>query len=282
MLIIVKQEEEERQKRSYTSFGKLILATEKSKPSFSIGKAARFPTIKSQPHKRGDYDYYYNYSDYVFNKTFEDKFKYKASPQWSIAGRHYPPCFFREEYTYYNDRYNPQNNFSTLPKKWDNPIGGSIDRSPRIKYNFTECTPGPGRYEPNYKITKPKTPSYYVGEKFGKGSPFKSVITTNNKSVPGPGSYYVSYSNKASSRWKNMPAYTFGMSSRKRLTNPKWTKNETFYIYSSMGDQIMTKKRTEARPKEGKSTRAIEQKRGVFKSMMERQHVHVRIPMLNF
>ena len=49
-----------------------------------------------------------------------------------------------------------------------------------------------------------------------------------------------------------------------------------------MGDQIMTKKRTEGRPKEGKSTRTIEQKRGVFKSMMERQHVPVRIAMPKF
>ena len=153
-------------------------------------------------------------------------------------------------------------------------MGGSIGLAPRIKYNFTEHTPGPGRYEPNYKITKPKTPSYYVGEKV--------VIDTKKDFYPGPGQYYIYNADKTLSKWKNMPMYRFGLSRRRELKNPKWTKNETFYIYSSMGDQIMTKKRTEARPKEGKSTRTIEQKRGVFKSMMERQHIPVRIPMLHF
>ena len=267
--IIVKQEEEERKKRSYTSFGKLILATEKSKPAFSMGKAARFPKLKIESN--GYYSYLYSYS---YRGLFTDKFKYKKSPEWSIIGRHSPPCFFREEYIYYNDRYNPQNDFSTLPKKWDNPVEGSIGPATRIKYNFTEHTPGPGRYETNYKITKLKTPSYYVGEKV--------VIDINKNFYPGPGQYYIRDADKTLSKWKNMPTYQFGTSSRRKLKNPKWTKNETFYIYSSMGNQIMTKKRTEARPKEGKSTRTIEQKRGVFKSMMERQHIPVRIPMLDF
>ena len=266
--IIVIRERENINKRLYTSFGKLILATEISKPAFSIGKAARFPSIIRRSNER---PYYY---DRFYDKIPTDKFKYKKSPEWSIIGRHYPPCFFREEYTYYNDRYNPQNDFSTLPKKWDNPVEGSIGLAPRIKYNFTEHTLGPGRYEPNYKITKLKTPSYYVGEKV--------VIDINKNFYPGPGQYHIRDADKTLSKWKNMPTYRFGISSRRKLKNPKWTKNETFYIYSSIGDQIMTKKRTEARPKEGKSTRTIEQKRGVFKSMMERQHIPVRIPMLDF
>ena len=235
-----------------------------------MSKAARFPAIKPSQTPSPN--------EYTLSPVY--KYKYKTSANWKIGTSQRKPLALNEQYTYYNHRYNPQNDLSTLPKKWATPIGGSIGLTPRIKYNFTEHTPGPGRYEPNYKITKPKTPSYYVGEKIDNGSPLK-LVTGTNKNV-GPGQYEVYKADKTVSKWKNLPMYSVGKDKRREMKNPKWTKNETYYLYSSMGDQIMTKKRTEGRPKEGKSTRTIEQKRGVFKSMMERQHIPIRIPMLDF
>ena len=35
-----------------------------------------------------------------------------------------------------------------------------------IKYDYRETVPGPGRYEPSYKLTKPKSYKYFIGEKF--------------------------------------------------------------------------------------------------------------------
>ena len=49
-----------------------------------------------------------------------------------------------------------------------------------------------------------------------------------------------------------------------------------------MGNQVQSKKKTEEMVKIGKSTREHEKKRGMFKSMMERQPVSIKIPMPKF
>jgi hypothetical protein len=40
---------------------------------------------------------------------------------------------------------------------------------PRIKYDFKEGVPGPGRYEASLKLTKPKPYTYYIGERLSDG-----------------------------------------------------------------------------------------------------------------
>ena len=112
--------------------------------------------------------------------------------------------------------------------------------------------------------------------------PATALADTGTNPNVGPGKYKVGTADRSLSNWKNAPLYSVGKGQRRGLYNKYWQKNETYYMYSSVGEQIMTKKRTEPRPKEGRSTRAIEQKRGVFRSMMERQPMRVSIPMPKF
>ena len=46
-------------------------------------------------------------------------------------------------------------------------MGGAIGLDPRIKYDYREKTPGPGRYTPSMKSVKPKSAKYFIGEKTG-------------------------------------------------------------------------------------------------------------------
>lgn len=64
-----------------------------------------------------------------------------------------------------------------------------------------------------------------------------------------------------------------------------FTRNKYLYITlinSSVGQQVMNKKRTEPIINLGKSTRDREKKRGVFNAMMERRPQSVRIQMPKF
>lgn len=260
------QEEEDLQKRSHTSFGKLILATEKSKPIFSIGTAPRFNYQRGPKSPGPD----------TYSPSDVEKYKYKTTSKWKIGSSQRPPLSDKERFTYYNHRYSERDDLSKLPKKWNKLPGGSIDLEPRVKYDFSEKTPGPGRYEPSLKLARPKLPSYYIGERT-KVDPL--LLKTGTNYNVGPGKYKIAPGESTLSNWHASPKYSVGKGKRRGLYNPKWTKNETYYNYHAFGDQVMSKKRTEAREKFGKSTRRIEQKRGVFRSMMERQPVRISIPM---
>ena len=76
--------------------------------------------------------------------------------------------------------------------------------------------------------------------------------------------------------------YSFQKAERKGLEEKVWTKNESYFLYSAFGNQIMTKKPTEPIQSMTKSTRDGRLKCGVFKSMMERQPQSIRIPMPKF
>ena len=271
------EENERLKKRAYTSFGKLILATEKTNPIYGIGTADRFNSSSGflqniKTHKNFPAPNAYNTTDPEF-------YKYKTSSKWKIGKSERKPLNTNERYSYFNHKYEEKDDLSKIPKKWNKPLYGIIGTEPRIKYNFRETTPGPGRYDPTFK-NKIKYPSYYLGEKTKFNDPLY-IHTGTNKNV-GPGKYNIDPSDKLRSTWTNLPKYSIGNGKRKELGNKKWTKNETYYMYSSFGDQIQTKKRSEPRTKEGKSTRFIESKRGVFKSMMERQPVSIRIAMPKF
>jgi len=56
-----------------------------------------------------------------------------------------------------------------------------------------------------------------------------------------------------------------------------WTKNETYAVISSVGDQAMSKKTTEPKIKIGKSTRESTKKLGMFPSTMSKQPTRIRI-----
>lgn len=54
------------------------------------------------------------------------------------------------------------------------------------------------------------------------------------------------------------------------------------YFISSVGDQIMTQKKTEPQINLGKSTRDGEKKRGMFIQMMDKQPAKIRIEIPKF
>ena len=99
---------------------------------------------------------------------------------------------------------------------------------PRIKHDFKEGFPGPGRYEPDIANVKPKQPAYFLGEKTNYNS--LNLKTGTNDQV-GPGLYDVVNSKKTSKHVE--PAkWTIGNDKRKGLNYKCWTKNETYHLYS--------------------------------------------------
>ena len=162
--------------------------------------------------------------------------------------------------------------------KWEKTIGGAIGKEPRVKYDYREKTPGPGRYTPSIKCIRPKSALYFIGEKTGISA--MKLLTGTNPEV-GPGKYRPETANYGSHHQK-FPKYSIGKGKRPPLNPKPWTKNESYWIYSSMGTQVQSKKKTEEMVKIGKSTREREKKRGTFKSMMERQPVSIRIAMPKF
>lgn len=99
---------------------------------------------------------------------------------------------------------------------------------PRIKFDFREGTPGPGRYEPNIRPVRPKSPCYFMGEKTNSNT--LKLMTGTNELVA-PGTYDVANAKKTS-KHKELPKWTLGRDKRRGLKNTTWTKNETYHLYS--------------------------------------------------
>lgn len=146
---------------------------------------------------------------------------------------------------------------------------------PKIKYDYREKSPGPGRYDPTLNLTRPHAFNYVIGEQLDSLT-FKILSGTNE--VVGPGKYNVEKS-KLTSIHKDFPVWSLGKERRRGLFNRTWTKNETYEIYSSVADQIRTHKRSEPKINIGNSTREIEKIRGVFPSTMARTPSMVVIPL---
>lgn len=214
----------------------------------------------------------------IYEPPVEEYYKYKYAPKWSIGDGKRPPLHQGEKYDYYNHPYQPEDDLGKLPKKWERKVGGAMPLEPRVKYDFREGVPGPGRYEPNLKLVKPRDFSYYIGEKVQSLS-LKLLTGTND--VVGPGKYDVQ-SAKNTSIHKDFPKWRFGKDNRKGLYNRTWTINQTYENYSSFGKQIRTRKRSEAEIRMGKSTRDGEKMRGFFPQQMDRVPTKVRIEIPKF
>lgn len=183
-----------------------------------------------------------------------------------------------EKYQYYNHVDKVKADLHVFPKKYGKTIGGAIGKEARIKYDYREKTPGPGRYTPSLKCTRPKSANYFIAEKTGNSA--LKLMTGTDQNV-GPGKYETVKS-AFPSYHRKFPIYSIGKGKRPPLNPKPWTKSETYWTYSSMGSQVQSKKKTEEMVKIGKSTREREKKRGTFKSMMERQPVSIRIEMPKF
>ena len=265
------RETEEAKRRSYTSFGKLILSNEKNNPIWSLGKSNRFSKSGlniSKPYSPGP----------QYPPINEEIYKYKTSQKWKIGKSLRPPLNYQEKYSYYNYNYSQKDDLGALPKKWKKIIGGSINLEPKIKYDYRENSPGPGRYEPSMYLTKPRGFHYIFGEKLGSFS-FGNKVSTSN--MVGPSSYKVEQS-KHNSKHRDYPVWSFTKDERKGLFNKTWTKNETYEEYSSLGNQVRNYKTSEPIINIGKSTREIEKHRGYFPSTMSRMPSKVYIPLPKF
>jgi hypothetical protein len=116
------------------------------------------------------------------------------------------------------------------------------------------------------------------------GEKYKTLtlnLLTGTGDVVGPGKYDVQKS-KYTSIHRDFPKWSVGKDQRKGLFNKTWTKHETYEIYSSVGPQIRTHKRSEAEIHVGKATRDMEMKRGAFPQNMERVPQKISIPLPKF
>ena len=103
----------------------------------------------------------------------------------------------------------------------------------------------------------------------------RSNCSTNE--MVGPSSYRAEEAKK-NSRHQDFPVWSFAKSERKGLFNKTWTKNETYEIYSSIGNQVRNYKTSEPVINIGNSTRDVEKHRGFFPATMSRIPSKVRIP----
>jgi len=133
-----------------------------------------------------------------------------------------------QKYDHFDQIYDEKYDFSKVPKKWKKIKGGNMSLEPRIKYDFKENVPGPGRYEPNIIPVKPKDPAYFLGEKTNYNS---LNLQTGTNELVGPGLYDV-VNCKKTSKHTEPCKWTIGNDKRKGLNNKCWTYNETYHLYS--------------------------------------------------
>ena len=106
----------------------------------------------------------------------------------------------------------------------------------RIKYDYREAVPGPGRYDPSYKLTKPHGFTYVMGEKF---KTLTLNLLTGTDKVVGPGKYDIVYSmNDLVGNSKKENIIDWG----KKLSEVKRNKYTSIYQYQkiwSLGKEKM-------------------------------------------
>ena len=266
--LVIKEKEFLRQQAN-TSFGKMVLASLKTEPQYSMGKASR-PPIYDIIKTPGP----------IYSQDKLSNIKFNKPPQWKIGTGNRSPLHVGEIFTYFKYPYDKTADISLIPKRWKNIKGGAATLEPRIRYDFIEKNPGPGRYDPKNRSRSQCTtaPSYYLGIK-PKGCSIDTPTGTGINVAPWT---YKQDNVKTLSQHPNFAKYSFQKAPRKGLEEKVWTKNESYFVYSSFGNQIMTTKTTEPIQSMTKSTRDGQLKRGIFKSMMERQPKPIKIPLPNF
>ena len=246
----------------------MIPSTKPTEPQYSIGKSERKPM----------YDFISTPGP-IYSQTAYSNLKFPKNPSWKIGNSKRSPLYYHEIYPYYNIKYKEENDLSKLSKKWNKIIGGAIDLEARIKYDFKMNSPGPGRYEPLYEKNSKmkKSPSYILGMKTN----LNSNVNIGSGLNVGPSTYNQDKIDKLSQH-KKFPVYSFQKSLRRNLSNKNYCKNESYFIYSAFGEQIMTKKPTMPRASFTRSTREERLKCGIFKNMMQRTPSCINIGMPKF
>lgn len=218
-----------------------------------------------------------------YNVTDSSIYKYKTPSKVKIGTSQRPSLSKTEKYSYYNHKDIVFNNNITTnllnQSRFNNLKGGSIGISSREDNYINKVraqTPGPDYYNTsNLDKIKKRPPSYYISEKCFPSS----LINQSGTSVKvGPGRY--SIINKVTSIHKSVPIYSFTKDVKSRRSKEN-TKNQSYFMYSSLGKQAMSMKRSENKISVGKESRGNSAK-GVYKAHMSFQPVKVNIPMPSF
>lgn len=267
-------------KKQHTSFGKLILAKEKSSPVFSklvtiiyIQGFSNEQRFKSQVDKQ-----IASFPLAKYEITDPTLYRFKKPSCWAIGTSNRRPLNDNEQFDFYKHKdshpfVDRSMNLLKQPR-FDKIKGGAIPIENKADLNsqMKRClTPGPNRYNPKIETIKSRPPSHYMSEK-GKDSAIKLFVGTNDR--VGPGAYRVE-SAKPTSKHTIPPTWTIPKSTNKS-TNYK-PKNETYFYYSSMGQQVMSSKNTEVKYSIGneKKNKVV---RGTFTSHMSFRPTKVYIP----
>ena len=247
----------------------MVLAEFKTHPKYSIGKGQRRPLYETTSTPGP-----------IYSTSNTSDLKYGRPPKWKIGDSKRPELYSNERYDYYNHPYNKDTDLGNLPKRWNRISGGAIALEQKIKFDFNEKSPGPGRYDPKYEVQsqKQRMPTYFLGLKSGNGD---LTLKTGTGINVAPWTYNQDKTTSLSQH-KDFPKYSFQKDTRKNLGNKIWTKNESYYVYSSIGNQIMAQKPTMPIESFTKSSRETRSKCGMFKSMLENQPTRINIPMPKF
>ena len=133
----------------------MVLGNIKTEPQYSIGKAKR-PPIYQIIKTPGP----------IYSQEKGSNIKFSKPPEWKIGTGNRSPLYSNEIYNFYKYPYDQNSDLSLIPKKWESVKGGAPTLEPRIRYDFTEKVPGPGRYDPNYRSKSQcrTAPSYVLGK----------------------------------------------------------------------------------------------------------------------
>lgn len=107
---------------------------------------------------------------------------------------------------------------------------------------------------------------------------FSSFVPPNTDEKVGPGKYVTE--GKFTSKHRIPSSWSVPRSQRKGMVN-KTTVNETYEVYSSMGRQLTSKKRTETMSSLGKE-RKDKMTKGILPSHMNYRPTRVSIPIPHF
>lgn len=244
----------------------MVLASEKSAPKFSIGKCQRKNL--------------YEFSEtpgpiYSFFSSFDSR--HISSPQWKIGSSPRTTIRNGEIYEYAKIKYERNNDLSLLPHAWRRIPGGACVLARRGNSKVSDCKPGPGRYDPKVEVRSQsvRPPSFVMGLRTENEGIFNNEGAGKNVA---PWTYKQDMFGKLSIH-PSLPSYSFQHSKRKDLAAKPSTKKESYFLYSSLGAQIMAQKPTMPANSMPKETREGRKKTGIFKSMMERNPKSVRISM---
>lgn len=122
-----------------------------------------------------------------------------------------------------------------------------------MKRILEQSSPGPGKYDPSIRYARYHNGSAgYMGMK-SKTNAILVPVGTHGE-VVAPTSYEIGEKSDVH-KFSYSPKYSFGHDQRKSLGRKKYTKDETYAVISSCGEQVLAPKESVPQYSFGKSQR---------------------------